>query len=128
MAARGGGIEPVVSPDGRRVYYAKQPPKQGIWEIPAEGGDEIRIVDRGRVLNFDVADTGIFMLDVSTRPQATVEMFSFSSRQLTTVARLPPGLRFSYASYFRETRDGTSLLYVQFDQWHSDIEMLPGIR
>ncbi len=29
------------------------------------------------------------MLDVSTKPQATVEMFSFSSRQLTTVARLP---------------------------------------
>jgi len=31
MAARGGGMEPVVSPDGRRVYYAKQPPEQGTW-------------------------------------------------------------------------------------------------
>ncbi len=121
-------MEPVVSPDGRRIYYAKPPPEQGIWEMPAEGGDEVRIVDRGRGLNFDVADTGIFMLDVSTRPQATVEMFSFSSRQLTTVARLPPGLRFSTVAYFRVTRDGTSLMWVQFDQWHSDIEMLPGIR
>jgi Tol biopolymer transport system component/DNA-binding winged helix-turn-helix (wHTH) protein len=129
QVTRGGGIEPVVSPDGRRVYYAKPPPEQGIWEIPAEGGDEVRIVDRGRALSFDVADTGIFMLDVSTKPQATVEMFSFSSRQLTTVARLPPGLRFSSsAPYLRVTRDGTAMLYVRFDQWHSDIHMLPGFR
>jgi Tol biopolymer transport system component len=128
QVTRGGGMEPVVSPDGRRVYYAKQPPEQGIWEIPAEGGDEVRIVDRGRVLSFDVADTGIFMLDVLTKPQAIVEMFSFSSRQLTTVARLPPGLRFTNTPYLSVTRDGTSMLYVQFDQWHSDIYMLPGFR
>jgi Tol biopolymer transport system component/DNA-binding winged helix-turn-helix (wHTH) protein len=128
QVTRGGGIEPVVSPDGRHVYYAKQPPEQGIWEIPVDGGDEVRIVDRGRVLSFDVADTGIFMLDVSTKPQAIVEMFSFSSRQLTTVARLPPGLRFTNSPYLSVTRDGTSMLYVQFDQWHSDIHMLPGFR
>ena len=90
--------------------------------------DEVRIVDRGGALNFDVADTGIFMLDVSTKPQATVEMFSFSSRQLTKVARLPPGLQFSDASWLRVSRDGAALLYVHYDQWRSDIEMLPGIR
>ena len=125
---RGGGYEPVCRPDGRHVYFAKQSPEQGIWEIPAEGGDEVRIVERGRNLSFAVADTGIFTLDVSTKPQATVEMLSFSSRQLTTVARLPPGLRFSSAPYLSVTRDGTSMLFVQFDQWHSDIEMLPGFR
>jgi Tol biopolymer transport system component len=122
----GGGRDPVVSWDGRRVYYAKSPPIQGIWAVPAEGGQEVQIVDRGTQLNFDVAENGIFMMDPSAKPQATVEMYSFASRQIVTVARLPPGVRVQPASYLTVTRDGRSMLYVQFDQWTSDIEMLPG--
>ena len=44
----GGGLDPVVSWDGQRVYYAKPPPIQGIWAVPAEGGQEVQIVSRGR--------------------------------------------------------------------------------
>jgi dipeptidyl aminopeptidase/acylaminoacyl peptidase len=131
---RGGGIEPVVSLDGRRVYYAKQRPVQGIWEVPPEGGHEVQVVNRGSALNFDVAENGIFLMDTVTGPQAIVEMFSFSSRQLTTVAELPlatvAGLpaRRRLPFYIRVSRDGQSLFYAQVDQWHSDIELLPGIR
>lgn len=123
---REGGIEPVVSWDGRRVYYARQLPAQGIWEVPLEGGPEVQVVNRGRALDFDVAESGIFILDTEAAPQATVEMFSFASRQLTTVARLPVGPRFS--SYLRVPRDGASVLYVQLDRSDSDIEMLPARR
>ena len=124
----GGGREPVVSWDGRRVYYAKPPPIQGIWAVPAEGGQEVQIVGRGRQLNFDVAENGIFMMDPSAKPQATVEMFSFASRQIVPVARLPAGRAIQRASYFPVTRDGRSMLYTRFDSWMSDIEMLPGFR
>jgi Tol biopolymer transport system component/DNA-binding winged helix-turn-helix (wHTH) protein len=122
----GGGLDPVVSWDGQRVYYAKQPPIQGIWAVPAEGGQEVQVVSRGRSLDFDVGENGIFMMDRTPKPQVTVEMFRFATQQLETVARLPPGVRFR--GYFRVTRDGSSMLYQRFDQWHSDIEMLPGIR
>jgi Tol biopolymer transport system component/DNA-binding winged helix-turn-helix (wHTH) protein len=125
----GGGRDPVVSWDGRRVYYAKSMPILGIWEVPAEGGQEVQIVfGRGRDMNFDVAENGIFMMDPSAKPQATVEMFSFASRQIVPVARLPPGVRLQPASYLTVTRDGRSMLYVQGDSWMSDIEMLPGFR
>jgi Tol biopolymer transport system component/DNA-binding winged helix-turn-helix (wHTH) protein len=125
---RNGGLDPIVSPDGRHLYYAKQPPVQGIWEVPLEGGPEVEVVKRGRSLSFDVADTGIFIIDASAKPQATVEMFSFASRTLAPVAWLPPGLRFSASPYISVTRDGRSLLYTRLDQWRSDIEMLPGVR
>ena len=49
----------------------------------------------GQEQHFDVAENGIFMMDPSAKPQATVEMFSFSSRTDCSVARLPPGVRFS---------------------------------
>ena len=87
---RGGGLEPIVSPDGR-IYYAKAAPEQGIWEV--RGGEEVQIVPRGRQLSFGVAENGIFMMDPSAKPQATVEMFSFASRQIVPVARLPAGVR-----------------------------------
>jgi Tol biopolymer transport system component/DNA-binding winged helix-turn-helix (wHTH) protein len=125
---RNGGLDPIVSPDGRHVYYAKPVPVQGIWEVPFEGGPEIKVVERGRSLSFDVADTGIFILNASAKPHATVEMYSFASRQLVEVARLPAGLRIPPGSYLNVTRDGRSMLYVRFDQWSSDIELLPGVR
>jgi Tol biopolymer transport system component len=123
----GGGYEPVVSWDGRRVYYAKEG-IEGIWAVPGEGGEEVQVVSRGRQLNFDVAENGIFLLDASAKPQPTVEKFSFATQQLETVARLSLGVRLTAAAYFRVTRDGSSMLYQRFDQWHSDIEMLPGSR
>jgi Tol biopolymer transport system component/DNA-binding winged helix-turn-helix (wHTH) protein len=121
----GGGYEPVVSRDGRRVYYAKQS-IDGIWVVPAEGGEEVQVVSRGRQLNFDVAENGIFLLHGSAKPQATVEMFSFARQQLEVVARLPADVR--PRGYVSVTGDGTSMLYQRFDQYRSDIEMLPGIR
>ena len=128
QVTRRGGKHPVVSPDGRHVYYAKEAPVQGIWEVPAEGGPEVQIVDHGREMTFDVANNGIYIMDVSGRRQATVEVFSFSSRQLAQVARLPAGLRFGGNSNLAVSRDGRSMLYVQFDQWLSDIEMVNGFR
>ena len=68
------------------------------------------------------------MMDTSAKPQATVEMFSFSSRQIVPVARLSPGVRVHGSSYLTVTRDGRSMLYSRFDLWMSDIEMLPGLR
>jgi Tol biopolymer transport system component/DNA-binding winged helix-turn-helix (wHTH) protein len=125
---RNGGLDPIVSPDGRHLYYAKPPPLQGIWTVSIEGGPEVQVVERGRSLAFDVADTGIFIMDTSAKPQATVEMFRFGSRTLVPVARLPAGLRIPEGAWVNVTRDGRSMLYVRFDQWTSDIEMLPGIR
>ena len=68
------------------------------------------------------------MMDPSAKPQATVEMFSFASRQIVPVARLPRGRAVAASSYFTVTRDGRSMLYSRFDSWMSDIEMLPGFR
>jgi Tol biopolymer transport system component len=119
-----GGTDPIISPDGRHLYYGKER-VQGIWEVPLEGGPEVEVVERGRPLAFDVADTGIFIMNASAKPQ-TVEMFSFASRKLVPVATLPPGQR--YSGYFNISRDGHSMLFVQIDQVTSDIEMLPGVR
>jgi hypothetical protein len=104
------------------------PARGGHLGSSARGRPRVKVVDRAQGLSFDVADTGIFIMDTSAKPQATIDMFSFASRQVVPVARLPAGLRFIPAAYLTVTRDGRSMLYIQFDQWTSDIEMLRGFR
>jgi hypothetical protein len=55
-------------------------------------------------------------------------MFNFASRQLVPVAWLPAGARLTPSPYLTVTPDGRSMLYIRYDLWMSDIEMLPGFR
>ena len=121
----GGGYHPIVSPDGQQVFYTKEPPAEGIWKFPAEGGQEVQITDQGRGMGFDVADDGIFFMNWSANP-AAVEMFDFASRQFVTVARLP--LRSEAIANLAVSRDGRSVLYVACESQQSDIEMLREFR
>jgi hypothetical protein len=125
---RNGGLDPIVSPDGRHLYYAEQVGVHGIWRVPVDGGPEVKVAERGRSLSFDVAESGIFILDAAEKPQATLYLQRFGSQDLVPVARLPAGLRISAANWLNVTSDGRSILYTRFDQWMSDIELLPGVR
>ena len=122
---RGGGLHPIVSPDGRQVFYTKESPAEGIWKVPAEGGQEVQITKQGRGMGFDVADPGIFFMNWSANPVA-VEMFDFASQQVVTVAPLP--LRSEAVANLAVSRDGRSILYVAYESPQSDIEMLREFR
>jgi Tol biopolymer transport system component/DNA-binding winged helix-turn-helix (wHTH) protein len=122
---RGGGYHPIVSPDGQQVFYTKAPPAEGIWKVLAEGGQEVQITKQGRGMGFDVADPGIFFMNWSANPVA-VEMFGFASQQVVTVARLP--LRSEAVDNLAVSRDGRSILYVEYESPQSDIEMLREFR
>ena len=125
-----GGKEPVVSLDGRHVYYAKHA-EPGIWRIPVDGGGpEVRVVEMGRELSFDVAEAGIFVMDTLATPLATIDMFSFASGKVVPIARLqaPGGGRFPRGPYLNVSRDGSSIWFMQVDQRMSDIEMLREFR
>jgi DNA-binding winged helix-turn-helix (wHTH) protein len=90
------------------------------WRVSrsrARGRPEIQVIDRGRSLASDVADSGIFITDASAKPRATRHG-----------SAAPAGLRIPAGPYLNVTCDGRSMLYVRYDQWTSDIEMVRGIR
>jgi hypothetical protein len=120
-----GGYEPFESPDGKYVYYAKPPGTVGIWRVPVDGGDEVQVLDRGRQTSWGVTEDGIVLMHNNVRPQATIDYFDFATRHTVTIGRLASGLRFDAVNpSFAASRDGRWLLFVQFDQWAADIEML----
>ncbi len=43
-----GGREAFELPDGRYVYCAKEENVPGLWRVPAEGGEEEKVLDRVR--------------------------------------------------------------------------------
>ena len=125
---RGGGYTAFESPDGRSLYYAKPPGAEGIWQVPVEGGEEVRLVDHGPNNSWGVTQRGIALIDPRARPRARIEFFSFASRRIVAVRDFPAGVRLAPPSspHLAVSPDGEWILYVQYDEWGSDIHVLEG--
>ncbi len=124
-----GGFEPVESPDGKYIYYAKGLNTDGIWRVPVEEGEETLIVNTlkaGYLRYWTVVDNGIYFATRATS-NPTIQFFDFATNQLTEIAKLEkpllagnPGLSIS--------PDGRWLLYPQIDQNNNDIILIENFR
>ena len=125
---RKGGLEAFESPDEKHLYYVRadeKPENVGIWQVPVNGGDEVRVVDQGGRGNFAVTKNGIVILDPLAKPAATISFYSFASRRLQRIGQLSDGSRMA-PSKIAVSPDEKWILYVQYDQWGSDIQMIEG--
>ena len=123
-----GGFEAFESPDERHLYYVRadeKPENAGIWQVPVGGGPEVRVVDQGGRGNFAVTKNGIFIIDPLARPAPTISFYSFATRRLRRAGQLPAGSRMA-PSKIAVSPDEKWILYVQYDQWGSDIQMIEG--
>ncbi len=125
---KNGGFEAFESPDGKHLYYVRtdvtKPENIGIWQVPVDGGAEVRLVDQGVRGTFAVTKNGIVIVDLFAKP-ATISFYSFASRRLDRIGQLPAGSRIA-PSKIAVSPDGKWILYVQYDQWGSDIQMIEG--
>jgi Tol biopolymer transport system component/DNA-binding winged helix-turn-helix (wHTH) protein len=124
-----GGYEAFESPDGKDLYYAKEPGTPGIWKVPVKGGDEVQVIDRGNQLSWGVTQQGIVLLDGVATGHAKVELFRFDSLGMAAaVVELPAELRLAPPRYPQVaiSPDAQWILYVNYDQWGSDIHRLQG--
>jgi Tol biopolymer transport system component len=122
---RGGGKEAFESPDGEHLFFVKPVDARAVWQVPVNGGPEVRILDRGIEMAWAVSDRGIVLMDRFATPGPTIEFFDLATRRLVPVAVLPSGSRLDVASpNLAVSRDGRRLLFVQSDEWASDIEVV----
>ena len=125
---KNGGLEAFESPDEKHLYYVRadeKPENAGIWQVPVNGGPEVRVVDQGGRGNFAVTKNGIFIIDPLAKPAATISFYSFASRRLQGIGQLPDGSRMA-PSKIAVSPDEKWILYVQYDEWGSDIQMIEG--
>ncbi|RPI26489.1 MAG: hypothetical protein EHM61_11665 [Acidobacteria bacterium] len=120
----GGGFEPFEGPRGDFVYFAKEYNTPGIWKVPTGGGQEQQISSAGRERAWSIADEGIYYLDSHTPEGPALMFLDFATGRIASVMHLGVGPCLGLSS----SRDGSFILYAQFEERTSDIFLVEGFR
>ncbi len=124
---RNGGFEPVESMDGKLVYYTKA--NGGLWVAPVAGGEETPLYQPARRGLWEVAENGIYFVDVQRRSAdgLPIEWFNFATRKTVPVGMIPQ-VAPDNAPNFAVTRDGRRIAWVQLDHQDSDLMLIENFR
>ena len=128
---RQGGREPLVSPDGRMVYYTKTPGGSAIWSVPADGGPEQPVPELERYQNvgrvWGLVKYGIYFVSREDALYETIRFFSFATRQVTSLTTWEAATQWSVPA-IALSADGRYLLTVRLDQEVNDLMMIENFR
>ena len=119
-----GGLKVWESRDGKSVLYSDE--TRGIWRIQSAGARPERLLDFPHRPSWGgewmPTDRGIVFLNMGASPQATLELFDFSTRRIARVITLS-GL-YDGGSGFAMSPDGTWFIYPQRDVARSEIMLM----
>jgi dipeptidyl aminopeptidase/acylaminoacyl peptidase len=123
-----GGCFGIESPDGRSLFFTKREPlrdrhPRGIWRIPVEGGEEVKVHDRGVGTSWVVLDEGICYLNVES-DTPTVEFLDFSSGEVRWVVEVEDAKEWGGLAV---SPDGLWVVYLR-QVFESDIMLVENFR
>ena len=126
QVTKNGGVFASESADGRSLYYLKFE-SPGIWRMPLNGGEEIRVFDQPAGddwWDWALTPSGIYFLDQSNRgTKGGVNFFDFAT-----------GKKISIVSWDRQcyglavSPDGKSILYALAEPEESSIMLVKNFR
>ncbi|HKM49381.1 MAG TPA: winged helix-turn-helix domain-containing protein [Terriglobales bacterium] len=122
-----GGFAALESSNGKSIYYTKFD-EGGIRQVPADGGQEIKVTDeppKGFWGYFAVGPDGLYFLgDTGTPPKhhAGFKFFDFATRKVTALGDMEKS-PFEGAPGLSVSPDGKYLLYVQLDEARNSLMM-----
>jgi eukaryotic-like serine/threonine-protein kinase len=107
-----GGSFPDCSPDGKWVVYIKFGPEKGVWKVPMEGGNPVRLNDAEAgylTISPDGKMIAYSYEDPSANPPQGVAIMAFEGGLATKHFDISS----SILTWFRWGTDGRSLLYTK---------------
>ena len=130
QVTEGNAVEPMESPDGKRLYYFRNDQHDGIWTSPINGGPEEAIPQLAGVKAtraWTVCDSGIYFYRYLPLGASVVQFYSFATRKVTTilVPEKPPVFS---SPGLDVSPDGRRMLYTQTDQTIDNIMMIENFR
>jgi eukaryotic-like serine/threonine-protein kinase len=126
QVTRHGGFAAFESPDGRSVYYAKGQNVGGLWSVPADGGDETRVMDfpeAGYWGYWALSEKGVYFVNTSATPHA-ISFLDLATRRVTEIAALARPVVALYSPGLAVSPDGRRILYVQEEHLDSDLMLV----
>lgn len=124
---RQGGLNPVISPDGRFLYYARNGDSPtSLCRVPIEGGAEEKLLDGLTYsLNFVVSEGRVYLLSLGDKPETSVlELYDLRARTRKRLLSLDKGWYFGMAlspdrhwlSYTVADSQGSNLMLAQYPE------------
>jgi Tol biopolymer transport system component len=113
-----GFMDSFESLDGKFLYYRRD---QGIWRIPTQGGEVVRILKHAEFAAWRVFGNGIAFLDETTKP-AQLKLVDADSGRITKFGAVDLGPTGSEG--FDVSPDGQWVLYDRVDEFDSDIMLV----
>ena len=88
----GGGYQALESPDGKLLFYVRDRGEHGVWSVPVNGGSEVPVLETAWHNAWAVSAKGIYYLDFdhATSSAVSVNRFDILTRNIVTVAKVPP--------------------------------------
>jgi Tol biopolymer transport system component len=119
QVTRGGGVEPIEDPDGRRLYYRKSGFSE-IWSKPVDGGEEALVARTAPSSGWTVGRGGIYIAG----PDGNVVRVNLNDSTSALVARLlsPQAMGFAVSP------DESCLLFHRKERAVSDLMVEEGFR
>jgi Tol biopolymer transport system component len=132
QVTRGGGYNPLESPDGRFLYFAKGPTERGIWRLPVEGGEEAAVLPElagvGGSARWDVASNGVYFVEFradASLGKWLLRLLRSDVSEVTDVMELPPP---AGGACLDVSPDEPWLLYTQNDVLGSDLMLVENFK
>jgi Tol biopolymer transport system component len=128
-----GGWTPMVSPDGKFVYYSKTRGPSSLWRVSAEGGEEVPVLPdylRSSAGNWVPVDDGIYFADweefeLLGPTKGWIKFLQFDTGRVRKV--MPVGTAWP-ASALSISPDGRWFLYPQVDDYGDDLVLVENFR
>ncbi len=119
---KNGGVFAAESEDGRILYYSKFG-VPGIWKMPIEGGEEVRVLDEAIAWdNWRLSRGGIYFVE-STGQNSRIQYFDVATGKKTPVYTLDKD-----SDGFALSPDGKSALYAQTDFVESSVILMKNFQ
>ena len=129
QVTRGGGYEALESLDGKILYYTKSKYRPGLWNTPVNGGAETPVLPTPSTGFWDVADHGVYFLDMARASGNSIplKLYLPQTHQTRDIAK-PLKASSSGTPGLSLTPDGRSALYVRAEHSGSELLMLENFR
>lgn len=101
QVTRKGGSRPSwprESMDGKMLFYLKaiEPNYNELWEVPTQGGEERRVLEKVLLWNFEIGEHGIYYAS-QPGPNGTPFLFyDFANRKVKSIAKIEKGIGASF--------------------------------
>jgi len=126
-----GGFAALPSLDGKYLYYAKGRDVPGLWRVPADDGEEVKMFDRPPVGGwgyFAVVSDGIYYADMPASGKPGLYFYSFETKSSTLAWKADREQPDNGAPALGISPDGRHLVICMLDQPLVYIMLVENVR